>query len=542
MISHLGSMLAPVVGAVYAGRECGEDIFGLAVIGDGGSSTGDFHESLNLASVRKIPVLFLIQNNAYAFSTPTKYQYNCEKLSNRATGYGIPGKTIDGTDLWEVYSSVVEAIDTMNETSLPYLLETMTIRMYGHAVYDNAEYVSEQEREYNRANDPVVKTRRKLIDECSMSEEDIQKIESDIDTFLTEQTKSAVSVPRCSHQSHPWEVFSRSAIKPLPPFSAKKAKNLTAVTMALDYLLTNNTNAILCGMDIGPYGSAFKTCKGLHAKFGDRRVMDMPLCESAITGFSLGASQGGMRPIIEFQFADFGTEAVTQLGLNAGTWFFRSGCSAPMLVRLPCGAGITLGAFHSGEFEGLWSRFPGLKLLYPITPQEMFEALVAGFYDPNPCIIFEHKKLYWSQEGEILFDGNVSSLWSTRQYAEGNEITIISIGSTMQPVLSLIKKEGISADIFNPFVLNPLYDEPVLESVRKTGRLLVVQESGETAGMGDRFISRACRHCFAELKAAPRLVSAPDNPVPFAPELEQHYIPSQNVIVSALHTLLGDTE
>ena len=200
------------------------------------------------------------------------------------------------------------------------------------------------------------------------------------------------------------------------PLQAKGVKNGDAVNMALDYLLANQPSAFLAGMDVGVYGSAFKTCKGLVERYGTRRVIDMPLAESSILGFALGASQAGAEPIIEFQFADFSTEAVTQLGLNAGTWYFRTGCTAPMLVRLPCGGGLTMGAFHSGEFEGLWSRFPGLKLLYPATVQETYEVLLAGFYDPNPCLVFEHKLLYWGRGGDIDFDGDLQAVWRPAVY------------------------------------------------------------------------------------------------------------------------------
>ena len=266
--------------------------------------------------------------------------------------------------------------------------------------------------------------------------------------------------------------------------------------MALDYLLANQPAAFLAGMDVGAYGSAFKTCKGLVERYGADRVIDMPLAESSIMGFALGASQTGAEPIIEFQFADFSTEAVTQLGLNAGTWHFRTGCAAPMLVRLPCGGGLTVGAFHSGEFEGLWSRFPGLKLLYPATPQETYEALLAGFYDPNPCLVFEHKLLYWSRSGDIDFDGDLQAVWRPRRYTEGTDLTLVALGAMVHPALAAAAQSGCSVEVWNPLVLQPLDIGPIAESVKKTGRLLVVQESGETQGLGDRLISLLARECF----------------------------------------------
>ena len=587
MISHLGKMLSLVVGGTWAARRHGEQVFGLAVIGDGGTSTGEFHESLNIASVHKIPVLFLIENNHYAFSTPTSVQYNCQRLSDRAIGYGISGRTIDGTDPWMVYSTVCEAMDAMEESSLPMLLECDTRRLSGHAAYDKGLYVPAELMERWQKDDPVLHARHRLADVCGLTESSIASIEEAVETEVHEAVTRALAVGRpqvpqqwpvhaevtlladeartlvhralpilgadvdnCSHSAHGNEIavhresaaesvsFRRLSPR-LKRFQAKGVKNGDAVNMALDFLLANQPDAFLAGMDVGTYGSAFKTCKGLVDRYGTDRVIDMPLAESSIMGFALGASQLGARPIIEFQFADFSTEAVTQLGLNAGTWYFRTGCAAPMLVRLPCGGGMTVGAFHSGEFEGLWSRFPGLKLLYPATPQETYEALLAGFYDPNPCLIFEHKLLYWSRSGDIDFDGDLAAVWRSRRYTEGTDLTLVALGAMVHSSLAAVAQSGCSVEVWNPMVLQPLDLGPIAESVKKTGRLLVVQESGETQGLGDRLISLLTRECFPSLKAAPELISTPDTPIPFAPELETVCRPSQERIRKAITAILS---
>jgi 2-oxoisovalerate dehydrogenase E1 component len=541
MISHLGDMLSLVVGGTWAARQNGENIFGLSIVGDGGTSTGDFHESLNIASVRKVPVLFLIENNHYAYSVPTRLQYHCEKLSDRAKAYNIPGKTIDGTDVWEVYNAVFDAFLEMQRTSLPYLIESMTLRLKGHAVYDNAEYVTAQEREQWLEREPIAKARKALAQCCGYSEEQILSIESEAAAKVEDDLRKALPVARPDPTSSRGPIFaSVSFEKKLDPFTASTCKNINAVNQALDYILTKNPKAFLMGMDIGPYGSAFKTCKGLFDRFGKDRVMDMPIAESAITGFALGASQTGGLPIIEYQFADFATEATTQIGLNCGTWFFRSGNAAPILFRLPCGGGITLGAFHSGEFEGLWSRFPGLKILYPFTPQETFEALVAGFYDPNPCMVLEHKLLYSIKSGEIAFDGDVDGVWRPRKYSDGSDITIVALGAALETTTAAIKETSCSAELWNPFVISPLDLSPIIESVNKTGKLLIVQESSEIAGIGTTIAARVQRECFKNLKRAVEIVSAPFIPVPFAPELEAAYRPDKNRVRQIIETMIGD--
>jgi 2-oxoisovalerate dehydrogenase E1 component len=564
MMSHLGKMLSVAVGGTWAARRNGEQVFGLAVIGDGGTSTGEFHESLNIASVHKVPVLFLIENNHYAFSTPTNAQYNCRRLSDRAAGYGISGKQIDGIDPWTVYSAVCDAMDAMEESSLPVLLECDTIRLCGHAAYDKAAYVPAELMERWRKEDPVLQTRHRVAEVCGLSEASISAMEESVETGIREAVTRALSVGRPRPPQF-WPVHAEAAIladqtempaahetaiestaphrHSLSPrvkaFQAKGVKNGDAVNLALDHLLAKHPTAFLAGMDVGAYGSAFKTCKGLVERYGSNRVIDMPLAESSIMGFALGASQTGAEPIIEFQFADFSTEAVTQLGLNAGTWYFRTGCAAPMLVRLPCGGGLTVGAFHSGEFEGLWSRFPGLKLLYPATPQETYEALLAGFYDPNPCLVFEHKLLYWGRSGNIDFDGDLKAVWRPRRYTEGNDLTLVALGAMVHSALAATAQSGSSVEVWNPLVLQPLDIGPIAESVAKTGRLIVVQESGETQGLGDRLVSLLTRECFASLKAAPQLISTPDAPIPFAPELEAACRPSQETIRIAITAILA---
>ncbi len=540
MISHLGNMLATVIGGVWAARRKGEDAVGMGVIGDGGTSTGDFHESLNLASVRNVPVLFFVENNYYAYSTPTKLQYNCARISDRAKGYGIEGKTIDGTDIWEVYNAVFDAIEHMQEHSCPYLLESMTLRLMGHAVYDKAEYVRAEEREEWAQREPLAKTRSVLTDQLGITEEQLSAMESRVQDEIEEQVDRALACPRPIADASQWKNHAPAETTHVEPFEAKNVKNLQAVNQALTYILEKSDSAVILGQDIGVYGSAFKSCKGLYESFGCDRVIDTPICESATTGFALGASQIGSRPIIEFQFADFATEAVTQLAINSGTWYYRSGYPAPVLYRLPSGGGITLGAFHSGEFEGMWSRFPGLKILYPSTPQETFEALVGGFYDQNPCLVFEHKLLYWSQAGDIDFDGNLTDIFRPRFHSEGDDITVITWGGMLRQVLAAASDSSHSLEIINPFILNPTPMQSIVDSVRRTGRLLVVQESGTTAGLGHTYISSLTQLCFGELKKAPVLVAAPDIPVPFAPELEKIYLPSKEDIVTAIDQLMGE--
>ncbi|MEN6457528.1 MAG: thiamine pyrophosphate-dependent enzyme [Thermoguttaceae bacterium] len=540
MISHLGKMPSLVTGATWAARRQGEDIFGLCVVGDGASSTGEIHETMNLAAVQKTPVLFVIQNNHYSFSTPTTFQYRCRHLADRAHGYGIKGQTINGADPWEVYSSVCDALEMMQGTGLPHIIECMTLRLHGHAAYDKGEYVPADQMRQWQAADPVPATRRQLVETCGMTEASVLAIEEAVDDEVRSALSRAMTTARPDAMKSRMAVFADPEPTVVAPYTTPPVKNGEAVGRALDYLLEHNPQAFLFGLDIGAYGSAFKTCKGLFERHGADRVLDMPVCESALVGFALGASQTGGLPIMEFQFADFATDATTQLGMNASSWYFRAGQPAPLLVRLPCGGGLTMGAFHSGEYEGLWSRFPGLKLLYPATAQETFEALVAGFHDPNPCLVLEHKQLYWSKSGEIRFDGNLEAVWRPRCYTQGNELTVVAFGAMVHECLAVAARSPRSIEVWNPFVLQPLDIGPILESVCKTGRLLVVQEGGATQGFGDRIISLVCRQAMGALKCPPVLVASPDLPMPFAPELETHCRPSGPRIEAAIDQMVRE--
>ncbi len=541
MMSHLGAMLSPSVGGVWAARRSDSDVVGLSIIGDGGTSTGAFHEALNIASVREVPVLFMIENNQYAFSTPLCEQYRCDTLSCRAASYGIEGVTVDGTDVYAVYEAVCDAIERMLRTRRPAIIESMTLRLTGHAVSDKADYVSQQQREEWMRTEPVSRARSAVLELNGSDEAAVRDTEQEIDERIEEATKRALAVGRPRVTVWPLPVYAPSEPPQAPPLSLQRATNQTAVTAAIDYILSHESDSFLLGLDVAEYGSAFKTCKGLYERYGRDRVTNMPLSEAGIMGFALGASQTGGRPIVEFQFADFITESVTQLGLNCGTWYFRSGRPVPLLVRLPCGGGITLGAFHSGEFDGLVSRFPGLKVLYPTTPQEMFEAIVAGYHDPNPCVVFEHKLLYTAAKGAIEFDGDVSKVWRARRYRDGSEVTVVATGAMVAVATRAVEQTGCDAAVWNPFVLAPLHEamNDITDSVRRTGRLLVVQEATETAGMADRVVSTITQNAWEALKAEPRIVAAPDEPVPFAPELESRHIPGAERISQALTELLG---
>jgi 2-oxoisovalerate dehydrogenase E1 component len=325
------------------------------------------------------------------------------------------------------------------------------------------------------------------------------------------------------------------------PARENRPENLTmaqAINHGLRKILKERPESLVLGQDIGTYGGAFKVTEGLLKEFGRPRVLSTPLCESASTGYAIGLATNGHRPIEEFQFADFATDATTQIVLNAATYHFRAGQKVPLVFRFPCGGGLTFGSFHSQELESAFLSFPGLKGLYPSTPQDAFNALLAAYEDENPVILFEHKGLYRRGKHPVAFDPHYRDIWQPKKLREGDFATIVSYGEMVlhcDAACTYFAEEYESNfELFDLRALSPLKLDAISESVEKTGRLIVVHEGRRTHGFGAELVARLTEAHFAKLKAAPLRIAALDLPVPFAPELEAVYRPSKDKIVDAI--------
>jgi 2-oxoisovalerate dehydrogenase E1 component len=316
-----------------------------------------------------------------------------------------------------------------------------------------------------------------------------------------------------------------------------------ALNLGLRKILTERPEAVVLGQDIGTYGGAFKVTEGLLAEFGRPRVFNTPLCESACTGYALGLAVNGHRPIEEFQFADFATDALTQIGLNAATYHFRAGQKCPVVFRLPCGGGLTFGSFHSQELESAFLSFPGLKALYPSNPQDAFNALLAAYEDDNPVLLFEHKALYRRGKHPVKWDPDYRAVWSPAQLRTGADATIVTYGEMVllagEACAYLEAEYEKTFDLFDLRALAPLRLDAIKASLVRTGRLVVIHEGRRTHGFGAELVARLTEEHFAALKAAPLRIASLDIPVPFAPELEAVYRPDKDKIVDAIVTWLG---
>ncbi len=551
MISHLGVMLGPVLGMTDSQRRLGCPAVGFAFFGDGSSSTGDVHESLNLASLLSLPVVFVIENNGYAYSTPTSEQFAAgTELWRRAAGYGMEGFALDCTgDVAETTRTLAAAIDKVRSTSRPLLIEVRTLRLRGHAAYDTCDYLKPGESDSFFAADALPKFRTQLT--AAGHSTQLDAIDAELSAFVEACIKVSLALPRpeASSTAMSDDVFAPPAL-PLPWIPSvtseiesreSKIQNLTlaqAINAALRKILTERPESLILGQDIGTYGGAFKVTEGLLKDFGRPRVFNTPLAESACTGYAIGLAVNGHHPIEEFQFSDFATEAATQITLNAATLHFRSGAACPLVLRFPCGGGITLGSFHSQELESLFLSMPGLKALYPSTPQDAFDAMLAAYEDRNPVILFEHKGLYRRGRQSVVWNPNYLELWTPKQIRTGDYATFVTYGEMVQfadEACDYFATEyDRSFDLFDLRCLSPLNLSTIGASLARTGRLVVLHEGRRTHGFGAELVARLAEEHFSSLKTAPLRIGSLDLPVPFAPELEAVFRPNKDKIIDRM--------
>lgn len=541
MISHLGAMLSAVAGSTDSQRRLGRPAVGFAFFGDGSSSTGDVHETLNLASLLNLPMVFVVENNGYAYSTPTDEQYAPgTELWRRAAGYQMEGMPLDCTgDTLDTLRQLAAIIEKVRTTRRPVLVEAKVVRLRGHAAYDTGDYLRPGEADAFLARDPLPKLRTRLVAE--LGEARVAQTDTELAAFLESAVKASLATPRPDPAGMEADVFAPVAAPiswqstPAAPASLNMAQ---AINAALRKVLTERPESLLLGQDIGTYGGAFKVTEGLLKDFGRPRVFNTPLAESASTGYALGLAMNGHRPIEEFQFADFVTEATTQITLNAATLRFRSGAACPLVIRLPSGGGLTFGSFHSQELESFLLSMPGLKGIYPSTPQDAFNAVLAAYEDNNPVILFEHKALYRRGRAPVAWDANYRSVWEPRRVREGDFATLVTYGEMVSLADEACEyfagEYERNIELFDLRALSPLRLDAIRASLQRTGRLIVLHEGRRTHGFGAELVARLTEENFAALKVAPLRIAALDLPVPFAPELEAAFRPGKDRIIDAI--------
>lgn len=527
MISHLGPQLSLAAGVAMAHKLKKEGRVSLAFTGEGATSQGEFHEALNVASVWKLPVIFLIENNGYGLSTRPSEQYACESLVDRAIGYGMRGVSIDGNNIIEVYSTIRQLAEEMRENPEPVLLECRTFRMRGHEEASGTKYVPKALMEEWAKKDPIENYEKWLLAEGILTEAHIKSLK---DRYKKE-VQAAVDVmfaepePVPNMEEELADVYKDAPKPTLPNSAGKDARFIDALSDGLREAMRRHPNLILMGQDIADYGGVFKITQGFMDEFGKDRVRNTPLCESAIVGIGLGLSMGGFKSMVEMQFADFVTCGFNQIVNNLAKLHWRWGQNADVVIRMPTGGGTGAGPFHSQSNEAWFTHVPGLKVVYPSTPHDAKGLLLASFEDPNPVMFFEHKALYRSESGAVPEGFYTVEIGKARQIRSGDEVSIITYGLGVRWAQQVAEEMGLDADIVDLRSLVPLDYEAIAASVKRTNRVLILHEDTLFGGIGGEIAAWISEHLFEHLDAPVMRAASLDTPVPFAIPLEQHFFP-----------------
>ncbi|MBL0310044.1 MAG: dehydrogenase E1 component subunit alpha/beta [Bacteroidetes bacterium] len=531
MISHLGPQLCLGDGIALASKLKKEKKITVAFTGDGGTSEGDFHEACNIAAVWDLPIIILIENNGYGLSTPVNEQFRCKYLAERAVGYGMKGLTIDGNNILEVYQTVKQLAKEMRDNPHPVLLECMTFRMRGHEEASGVKYVPKELLEEWAKKDPIANYEDWLIDQGIISPDYPELLKAEMDKEVRAAFDAADKQPDVVADSEKElsEVYAPfSSNNKQPTTNNRQLKRFVdAVSDGLYQSMERFDNLVIMGQDVAEYGGVFKITDGFVEKFGKERVRNTPICESGILSAALGMSVQGMKTVVEMQFADFVATGFNAVVNNIAKSYWRWGQNADVVVRMPTGAGVGAGPFHSQSNEAWFFHVPGLKIVYPAFPEDAKGLLCAAIEDPNPIMYFEHKALYRSIEDKVPNDYFTIEIGKAKLVSEGDDVSIITYGAGVHWALETIKQENISADILDLRTLIPFDKEAIETTAKKTGKVIILHEDTLIGGIGGEISAYITENFFEYLDAPVMRSASLDTPVPFAIPLEKNFLPTK---------------
>ena len=536
MISHLGPQLCVGDGIALASKLKKEKKITVAFTGDGGTSEGDFHEACNIAAVWDLPIIILIENNGYGLSTPTNEQFRCKYLAERAIGYGMKGLTIDGNNILEVYHTVKELRKQMIKNPHPVLLECMTFRMRGHEEASGVKYVPKELIEEWSKKDPVMNYENWLIEEGIISPDYPEMLKQEYDKEVRAAFDLADKQPEVEHtvEKEEVEVYASSAVSIINHQSSiiTNKRFVDAVSDGLRQSMEKHDNLIIMGQDVAEYGGVFKITDGFVEKFRKERVRNTPICESGILSAALGLSVKGIKSVVEMQFADFVSTGFNPIVNNLAKSYWRWGQNADVVVRMPTGAGVGAGPFHSQSNEAWFFHVPGLKIVYPSSSYDAKGLLCAAIEDPNPVMYFEHKALYRSIEGEVPDDYYTLEIGKANTVLEGTDFSIITYGAGVHWAVEAVKAlsfgEGLG-EVIDLRTLLPFDKEAIEKTVKKTGKVLILHEDTLVGGIGAEISAWITENFFVHLDAPVMRCASLDTPVPFALSLEKNFLPKERL-------------
>ncbi|MGC6430865.1 MAG: alpha-ketoacid dehydrogenase subunit alpha/beta [Jejuia sp.] len=542
MISHLGPQLGVADGIALASKLKNRNTVTAVFTGEGGTSEGDFHEALNIASVWQLPVLFCIENNGYGLSTPTKEQYNCENLADKGLGYGIESHIIDGNNIIQIYTKVKALAKSIRETPRPILIEFKTFRMRGHEEASGNKYVPKQLLEEWEAKDPISNYEYFLSEEGILSEEKKAEIISKINIEITEHLEVAFKeemidpdiTKELNDVYKPFEYQSFESNSTI-----KNIRFIDAISQGIKQSMQRHHDLVIMGQDIAEYGGVFKITEGFVEEFGKDRVRNTPICESGIIETAMGLSIAGIKSVVEMQFADFVSSGFNPIVNYLAKSYYRWGQQADIVIRMPCGGDVGAGPFHSQTNEAWFTKTPGLKVVYPAFPYDAKGLLNTAINDPNPVMFFEHKALYRSIRQEVPTDYYAVPFGKASLIKEGKDVTVISYGAGVHWALDTLERlPEVAADVIDLRTLQPLDTITIFHSVKKTNKVIILQEDSLFGGIASDISALIMEHCFEYLDAPVKRVASLETPIPFTKSLEEQYLPKQR-FASALLDLLA---
>lgn len=531
MISHLGPQLSIADGIALANKLGGDNKATLVFTGDGGASEGDFHEALNVAAVWDLPVVFVIENNQWGLSTPSSEQFRCKQFIDKGIGYGMDAIQVNGNNILEVYEAIQKAADGARLKNKPCIVECMTFRIRGHEEASGTKYYPDGIIEEWEKKDPVTNFEQFLVGAGVLTDEQVEQTRKEISEEINKAWDAAFAEPErvADTQAEYNDLFAAYTPEPVEPAGSKSEKRfIDAISDGLKQSLQKHDKLVLMGQDIAEYGGAFKVTEGLVNEFGRNRVRNTPLCESAIVGAALGLSVKGYKAMVEMQFADFVTCGFNQIVNNLAKIHWRWGQNADVVVRMPTGAGVAAGPFHSQSNEAWFFHTPGLKVVYPAFVHDAKGLLCEAFNDPNPVMFFEHKVLYRSLTDEIPDDYYTVPIGKANLVREGSDLSVITYGMGVHWAMKVLDENPeISADLIDLRTLLPFDREAIVNSVKKTGKAIILHEDTLIGGIGGEISALISEECFEELDAPVVRVASLDTPIPFAPALEANFLPEQ---------------
>ena len=532
MISHLGPQLGVADGIALSHVLRKQSKLTAVFSGEGGTSEGDFHEALNIASVWSLPVLFCIENNGYGLSTPTNEQYNCKNIADRGNGYGMESHIIEGNNILEVYSKINKISKSVRKNPRPILLEFKTFRRRGHEEASGTKYVPEDLMNFWKSKDPIDNYESFLIKTNILSSSKIDEFRNEISNEIKSGLKLAFDEGdiKADLQTELSDVYKSYEFEKVDSVDkSREMRFIDAISDGLEHAMKKHDDLVIMGQDIAEYGGVFKITDGFLEKFGKDRVRNTPICESGIIETAMGLSIAGIKSIVELQFADFISSGFNPVVNYLAKSYYRWGQEADIVLRMPCGAGVGAGPFHSQTNEAWFTKTPGLKVLYPAFPYDAKGLLISAIQDPNPILFFEHKALYRSQRQEVPVDYYSIPIGKAAMLKMGEDVTIITYGAGVHWALeTLNNNHEISADLIDLRSIQPIDYECIMDSVKKTNRAIILQEDSLFGGIASDISSFLMENAFEFLDAPVKRVGSLNTPIPFADSLERQYLANLN--------------